>query len=85
MNPLFPENTSLLATVLSAEETLVAVAGGAGVIDVKNPSEGALGAPAPSVISAVRGATPDHIHVSAALGDMPFLPGTAALDRKSVV
>jgi (5-formylfuran-3-yl)methyl phosphate synthase len=79
MNPLFPERTSLLATVLSAEEALAAVAAGAGVIDVKNPSEGALGAPVPSVIAAVRGATPDHIHVSAALGDMPFLPGTAAL------
>ena len=79
MNPLFPENTSLLATVLSAEEALEAVAAGAGVIDVKNPSEGALGAPAPSVIKAVRAVTPSHIHVSAALGDMPFLPGTAAL------
>lgn len=79
MNPLFPERTSLLATVLSAEEALAAIAGGAGVIDVKNPSEGALGAPVPSVIEAIRGATPHHIHVSAALGDMPFLPGTAAL------
>ncbi|HDQ92669.1 MAG TPA: hypothetical protein ENN89_00950 [Synergistetes bacterium] len=79
MNPLFPERTSLLATVLSAGEALAAVAAGAGVIDVKNPSEGALGAPAPSVIESVREVTPPHIHVSAALGDMPFLPGTAAL------
>ncbi len=79
MNPLFPERTSLLATVLSAEEAMVAVAAGAGVIDIKNPLEGALGAPAPSIIKAVRAVTPSHIHVSAALGDMPFLPGTAAL------
>jgi uncharacterized protein (UPF0264 family) len=79
MNPLFPKTTSLLASVLSVEEAREAVAGGAAVIDVKNPFEGALGAPAPSIVRAVRAVIPPHIHVSAALGDMPNLPGTSAL------
>lgn len=79
MNPLFPGNTALLASVLSAAEAEEAIAGGACIIDVKNPFEGALGAPSPTVIEAVRKVTPSRIHVSAALGDMPFLPGTASL------
>ena len=35
----------LLVSVVSAEEARLALAGGADIIDVKDPSEGALGAP----------------------------------------
>jgi hypothetical protein len=69
----------LLVSVVSAEEARRAVAGGADIVDVKDPGEGALGAPAPGVLSEVvrvlGGATP----VSVALGDLPDLPHTAAL------
>lgn len=79
MNTLFPEKTTLLATVLSVEEVDDALQGGAFVIDVKNPAEGALGAASPEVIASVRQTVPKELHVSAAIGDMPYLPGTAAL------
>ena len=43
----------LLVSVVSAEEARRALAGGADIIDVKDPGEGALGAPAPRVLSEV--------------------------------
>jgi (5-formylfuran-3-yl)methyl phosphate synthase len=69
----------LLVSVVSSEEARRALGGGADIIDVKDPAEGALGAPSPRVLSEVvrevGGATP----VSVALGDLPNLPHTAAL------
>jgi hypothetical protein len=69
----------LLVSVTNAEEARLAVAGGVDVVDVKNPSEGSLGAPVPAVIEAVRAVVPAGSPVSVAIGDMPHLPGTAAL------
>jgi uncharacterized protein (UPF0264 family) len=69
----------LLVSVVSAGEARAALTGGADIIDVKDPREGALGAPSPrtlaEVVAAVDGAAP----VSVALGDLPDLPHTAAL------
>jgi uncharacterized protein (UPF0264 family) len=69
----------LLVSVVDEEEAREAVAGGADIIDVKNPHEGALGAQPPAVVRAVRDAVPADIPVSVALGDLPEFPGTAAL------
>ena len=69
----------LLVSVVDAAEARLAVAGGVDVVDVKNPAEGSLGAPAPGVIAAVRAVLPAGMPLSAALGDLPSLPGTAAL------
>jgi hypothetical protein len=69
----------LLVSVVSAAEARLALAGGADIIDVKDPREGALGAPAPSVLSEVVSAVGSAAPVSVALGDMPDLPHTAAL------
>jgi (5-formylfuran-3-yl)methyl phosphate synthase len=69
----------LLVSVVDAGEARAAAEAGADIIDVKNPAEGSLGAPSPSVLAAVRAAVPDELPVSAAIGDMPDLPGTAAL------
>jgi (5-formylfuran-3-yl)methyl phosphate synthase len=69
----------LLVSVVDADEAREAAAAGADIVDVKNPAEGSLGAPSPAVIAAVRAAVPDELPVSAAIGDMPNLPGTAAL------
>lgn len=66
-------------SVTDAGEAWLAVAGGVDVVDVKNPAEGSLGAPAPGVIAAVRDALPAALPLSAALGDLPPLPGSAAL------
>jgi uncharacterized protein (UPF0264 family) len=68
----------LLVSVVDAGEARVAAAAGADVIDVKDPSRGALGEAAPHVVRAVREATPPHLPVSAALGDGPFLSAAAA-------
>ncbi len=56
-----------------------AIKGGADIIDIKNPLEGPLGASSPWIIRRIRKATPPHIEVSCTLGDLPNLPGTAAL------
>jgi uncharacterized protein (UPF0264 family) len=69
----------LLVSVVDADEARIAAAAGADIVDVKNPAEGSLGAPSPAVIAAVRAAVPRELPVSAAIGDMPNLPGTAAL------
>jgi uncharacterized protein (UPF0264 family) len=69
----------LLVSVVDAIEAGEAAAAGADIVDVKNPAEGSLGAPVPAVIAEVRAAVPAALPVSAAIGDMPNLPGTAAL------
>ena len=69
----------LLVSVVDADEARAAAAAGADIVDVKNPAEGSLGAPSPAVIADVRAAVPAELPVSAAIGDMPNLPGTAAL------
>src|SRR5205807_7285446 len=69
----------LLVSVISAEEARRALAGGADIIDVKDPREGALGAPSPRVLSEVVRVVGAAGPVSVALGDLPNLPHTAAL------
>ena len=69
----------LLVSVTDAAEAQLAVAGGVDIVDVKNPAEGSLGAAAPEVIAQVHDVVPADLPLSAALGDLPCLPGTAAL------
>ena len=69
----------LLVSVVNAEEVEAALAGGADIVDVKNPAEGSLGAPIPALLRAVRSRVASPAEVSAALGDAPHLPGTMAL------
>jgi uncharacterized protein (UPF0264 family) len=69
----------LLVSVADVAEARVAVEAGVDIVDVKNPAEGSLGAPAPGVIERVREIVPRERPVSAAIGDLPGLPGTAAL------
>jgi uncharacterized protein (UPF0264 family) len=69
----------LLVSVVSAREARRALAGGADIIDVKDPSQGPLGAPSPRVLSEVVTEIGGAAPVSVALGDLPNLPHTAAL------
>jgi len=71
--------TLLLISPKNVEEALAAVRGGADILDIKNPSEGSLGANFPWVIAEVRRAVPLSVPISAAIGDFPDLPGSAAL------
>ena len=58
---------------------------GGDIIDVKDPREGALGAPSPRVLSEVVAAVGGAAPVSVALGDLPALPHTAALAARGAV
>ena len=59
----------LLVSVRDAEEALAALAGGAAIIDVKEPSRGALGAADPEVWKNVVMAVGGRVPVSVALGE----------------
>lgn len=69
----------LLVSLRRADEVAAAVRGGADILDIKNPAEGALGAPVPEDILHIRALAPPGLPVSVALGDAPMLPGTMAL------
>jgi uncharacterized protein (UPF0264 family) len=69
----------LLVSVIEPEEVPAALEGGADIVDVKNPREGSLGAPQPTIVERVRARVRPPQLVSVALGDAPHLPGTLAL------
>ncbi|MGQ9545378.1 MAG: (5-formylfuran-3-yl)methyl phosphate synthase [Candidatus Bathycorpusculaceae bacterium] len=69
----------LLVSVVNQDEATEAVKGGAHIIDVKNPKEGSLGANFPRVIKRVKESVSKDAAVSATIGDLPNLPGTASL------
>jgi len=70
----------LLISVASDAEARIAIASSHDIIlDVKNPVEGSLGAQFPHVLQQIRASAPKPQKVSAAIGDMPNLPGTASL------
>jgi (5-formylfuran-3-yl)methyl phosphate synthase len=68
----------LLVSVATAEDARSALAGGADVIDVKDPAVGPLGAVAPWVLRGIAEVVGDARPVSAALGDLCKSPGSPA-------
>ena len=69
----------ILISPKNEKEAKEAIAGGANIIDVKNPTEGALGANFPWVIKRIKEITPMHLEVSCTLGEVPNLPGSITL------
>lgn len=69
----------LLISPKNEAEALEAIAGGADIIDVKNPTEGPLGANFPWVIKRIRQITPANVEVSCTIGELPNLPGSISL------
>lgn len=69
----------LLISPKNETEAIEAIAGGADIIDVKNPKEGPLGANFPWIIRHIRQVTPANIEVSCTLGEAPNRPGSMAL------
>ncbi len=69
----------LLISPINEKEASEAIAGGADIIDVKNPQEGALGANYPWVIRRIRDITPNKLAVSCTLGEVGNLPGSVSL------
>jgi uncharacterized protein (UPF0264 family) len=76
---VYGKDMRLMISVVSAEEARNAMLGGAEILDIKNPAEGSLGAQYPRVIREIKNLASGKAEVSAAIGDMPNLPGTAAL------
>lgn len=68
----------LLISVTDAAEAVEAAAGGADIIDVKDPGAGALGQASPECVAEVRRVVPAGRPVTAALGDGPFEPSAVA-------
>jgi (5-formylfuran-3-yl)methyl phosphate synthase len=64
--------TRMLASVNGPEEAEIALVGGADIIDLKNPTRGALGAVTPDVISAAVRTVGKRRLVSAVAGDLPM-------------
>ncbi|MFX1417086.1 MAG: (5-formylfuran-3-yl)methyl phosphate synthase [Promethearchaeota archaeon] len=73
-----PNVTRLLVSPTDEFDAVEALAGGADIIDVKDPTVGSLGAAVPELIRRVKKAVGQSVPVSAALGDVPNLPGTVA-------
>jgi uncharacterized protein (UPF0264 family) len=69
----------LLISPQNTKEAIEAIAGGADIIDIKNPKEGSLGANFPWVIKEVKQLIPNNVELSCTLGEAPNLPGTMAL------
>lgn len=69
----------LLISSKNEAEAVEAAAGGADIIDVKNPDEGPLGASFPWIIRRIKQITPANIEVSCTVGEAPNLPGSMAL------
>lgn len=70
----------VLISPISRTEALLVSKGGADIVDVKNTTEGSLGANFPWIIREIVDALDGHpVTFSATLGDLPYKPGTAAL------
>ena len=59
----------LLVSVANADDAAAAIAGGADIVDAKDPSQGSLGAVVPVVLEAIRRQVAEARPLSAALGD----------------
>jgi uncharacterized protein (UPF0264 family) len=72
----------LLVSVRNADEARAALAGGAEIIDAKDPSRGSIGAVTPEALGAIRAVVPADVRLSAALGDVATYEDIArAMDR----
>ncbi len=69
----------LLISPQNTHEAVQAISGGADIIDVKNPTEGPLGANFPWVINEIRQLIPAGVELSCTLGEAPDVPGSMAL------
>ena len=59
----------LLVSVRAGDEVVAALAGGADIIDAKEPGRGSLGPVSPEVLQSIAAGVPDPVPLSVALGD----------------
>ncbi len=71
--------SKILISIKDPDEAAeVIAAGGVDVLDIKNPSEGTLGANTPWVIEEIKGLA-KGMEIAASIGDLDYKPGTASL------
>jgi uncharacterized protein (UPF0264 family) len=75
----------LLVSPQSVSEAYEVIKGKGDIIDIKRPAEGSLGANFPWIIREIKEIAPKHTEISATLGDLPNLPGTASLAALGLV
>jgi uncharacterized protein (UPF0264 family) len=68
-----------MVSVTDYDEVTEALNGGADIIDIKNPKEGALGANFPWITKRIVQDFGGKTEISATIGDIPNLPGTVTL------
>jgi (5-formylfuran-3-yl)methyl phosphate synthase len=68
----------LLVSVRSADEVVPALAGGADIIDAKEPGRGSLGVVSPTELARILAVVPDHCPFSVALGDVTAVESVRA-------
>jgi (5-formylfuran-3-yl)methyl phosphate synthase len=68
----------LLVSVRAEDEVAAALAGGADIIDAKEPARGSLGPVSPEVLQAIAARVPEQVPLSVALGDFTA-PAAVAL------
>ena len=68
-----------LITVTDREEAEEIIDSECDILDIKNPSEGSLGANFPWVIKKIEERIGEDKETSVAIGDVPYLPGTVSL------
>jgi uncharacterized protein (UPF0264 family) len=83
MSPSDTVQSSLLVSVRSEAEAEAALAGGAALIDVKEPARGSLGQAPEQTIAAVLRCTAGRRPVSAALGELAANPQASVLSSLS--
>ncbi|TKT69363.1 (5-formylfuran-3-yl)methyl phosphate synthase [Aquamicrobium sp. LC103] len=70
--------TKMLASVTGPEEAEIVADGGADIVDLKDPTTGALGAATVDTIRRTVSGLGGRVPVSAVCGDLPMEPGTIA-------
>ncbi|HEY4171860.1 MAG TPA: (5-formylfuran-3-yl)methyl phosphate synthase, partial [Rhodopila sp.] len=76
--------TRMLASVTGPEEAEIALTAGADIIDLKDPTRGALGAVATNVIQATVQSVRKRRLVSAVAGDLPMQPDLVAATVRDI-
>ncbi|MBL8977518.1 MAG: hypothetical protein JNM53_03840 [Gemmatimonadetes bacterium] len=75
----------LLVSVRDAGEARAALAGGAEIVDAKDPARGSIGAVSAEALQGIRLAVPESVRLSAALGDVATFEDIArAMERITV-
>lgn len=74
----------LVSVTNFAEAEIAAAADGIDILDIKNPSESALGCSFPHVVSGIVKRLGKHFFISAAAGDMANTPGMASMTGKGL-